>query len=56
MSLWNVNDEATSLMMKSFYTFLMSGNPKREAFRRAVMTVREKYRDPYYWAPFIMMD
>ena len=56
MSLWNVNDEATSLMMKSFYTFLMSGNPKREAFRRAMMTVREKYRDPYYWAPFIMMD
>ena len=56
MSLWNVNDEATSLMMKSFYTFLMSGDPKREAFRRAMMTVREKYRDPYYWAPFIMMD
>ena len=56
MSLWNVNDEATSLMMKSFYTFLMSGGPKREAFRRAMMTVREKYRDPYYWAPFIMMD
>ena len=56
MSLWDVNDEATSMMMKTFYTCLMSGDSKREAFHRAVMAVREKYHEPYYWAPFIMMD
>ena len=56
MSLWNVNDEATSMMMKTFYTCLMSGDSKREAFHRAVMAVRENYHQPYYWAPFIMMD
>ena len=56
MSLWDVNDESTSLMMTTFYRHLMSGDGKRKAFRKARETVRKKYHDPYYWAPFVMVD
>lgn len=56
MSLWRVNDTATSLMMQIFYEELLSGKSKREAFVIAQQTVKEKYIDPYYWAAFIMLD
>ena len=56
MSLWNVNDVSTAHMMTEFYKYLMSGDSKREAFGKARASVREKYKDPYYWAPFIMLD
>lgn len=56
MSLWRVNDAATSLMMQTFYEHLLSGQSKREAFAIAQQAVKEKYNDPYYWAAFIMLD
>lgn len=56
MSLWRVHDDATSLMMQTFYEHLLSGQTKREAFVFAQQTVKEKYTDPYYWAAFIMLD
>lgn len=56
MSLWRVNDEATSLMMQTFYEQLLSGQSKREAFALAQQAVKEKFIDPYYWAAFIMLD
>jgi CHAT domain-containing protein/Flp pilus assembly protein TadD len=56
MSLWKVDDNATSLMMQTFYEQLLSGKTKREAFKLAQGTVRAKYTEPYYWAGFIMLD
>ena len=56
MSLWNVNDAATQLMMTSFYEALLSGMSRHEAFLKAQTTVRNTYPDPHYWAPFIMLD
>ena len=56
MSLWRVNDAATSLIMQTFYEHLLSGQSKREAFAIAQQAVKEKYNDPYYWAAFIMLD
>lgn len=56
MSLWNVNDAATQLMMTSFYEALLSGMSRHEAFLKAQATVRDTYPDPHYWAPFIMLD
>ncbi len=56
MSLWNVNDESSAFMMTEFYRNMASGDTKRDAFLKARDAVREKYRDPYYWAPFIMLD
>lgn len=56
MSLWKVDDNATSLMMQTFYEHLLSGKSKHEAFNLAQAVVRNKYPEPYYWAGFIMMD
>ena len=56
MSLWKVDDNATCLMMQTFYEQLLSGMSKREAFNLAQATVRAKYPEPYYWAGFVMLD
>lgn len=64
MSLWEVDDKATSLLMRTFYEDYLSGKAKDVAFRNAINKVRS-YKDesgnipfssPYYWAAFIMMD
>lgn len=56
MSLWKVSDEATALMMRTFYKNLLAGKSKRESFSEAQQTVKNKYDSPYYWASFIMLD
>ena len=56
MSLWNINDKATSEYMGFFYSFLSSGLSKQASYRRAVAEMRKKYDDPYYWASFILLD
>lgn len=58
MSLWKVDDGATSLFMQTFYKHWFEGETKHEAFAAAQKTVRENkdYSNPYYWAGFIMLD
>ncbi len=56
MSLWRVDDAATSLMMRTFYEHLLASKSKREAFAIAQLAVKSEYKDPYYWASFIMLD
>ena len=56
VSLWNVGDLATSLMMKSFYEELLKTKNKYQSFRHAQQIVRDKYPDPYYWAGFVIID
>jgi len=56
MSLWNVDDNATALMMETFYQELIKTNSKHRAFKNAQKTVREVFEDPYYWSAFIMLD
>ena len=56
MSLWEVDDQATSLMMQTFYSNLVKGKSKRDPFSAAQNEVRKKYADPRYWAAFIMLD
>lgn len=50
-SLWQVDDQATSDLMRRFYEGLGEGD-KREALRRAQIETRARYRHPYYWAAF----
>ncbi|MCL4298818.1 MAG: CHAT domain-containing protein [Anaerolineae bacterium] len=47
-SLWNVEDQATSLLIERFYIHLKDGMSKAEALRQAQLEVREKYPNPYY--------
>lgn len=62
MSLWEVNDEATQVMMTSFYRGLVEGLDRREAFSRAQAEVRKGTfggtpgSDPYIWNSFVIMD
>jgi CHAT domain-containing protein len=56
MSLWKVQDDATAMLMTQFYTYLTSGVEKHQALWSAMMDVRRKYKDPYYWAGFVMLD
>jgi hypothetical protein len=53
-SLWNVDDEATSLLMEHFYTHLREGVGKAAALRQAQLEVREAYPEPHYWAGFVL--
>ena len=56
MSLWKVQDDATAMLMTQFYTYLTNGVEKHQALWNAMMDVRKKYKDPYYWAGFVMLD
>ncbi|MBP5367929.1 MAG: CHAT domain-containing protein [Bacteroidales bacterium] len=56
MSLWNVSDEATQLLMTEFFKNLTSGMTKREAFVAAQKVVRKKFPHPGLWAAFVMID
>ena len=58
MSLWKVDDNATKLLMTSFYQHLLEGDAKRQAFDKAKAEVRKdsRYSNPHYWAAFIMLD
>jgi len=56
MSLWKVPDNATAELMTTFYQQWLSGQSKQNAFKNAQQKVREKYKSPYYWAAFVMMD
>jgi len=55
-SLWDVNDEATALLMERFYIHLKEGVGKAEALRQAQLELIEEgtHADPYYWSAFVM--
>ncbi|TAF31862.1 MAG: CHAT domain-containing protein [Cytophagales bacterium] len=54
MSLWKVSDEATQLLMSEFYKNLLAGKSKRDAFKAAQLTLKQKYPEPYFWGAFVM--
>jgi hypothetical protein len=56
-SLWNVDDEATSILMTHFYGYLAEGRGKAEALRQAQIDLRAErpeYAHPFYWAAFVL--
>ncbi len=64
MSLWKVSDLTTEILMKELYKNICNGKSKRESLRLAQKTIREYkdqdgnylFKDPYYWAGFVMLD
>lgn len=64
MSLWEVADDATAVLMSSFYSGLVAGLAPRSALAAAQTALRTfrapdgttPYDDPYYWAAFILLD
>ena len=54
MSMWQVADQSTSLLMRNFYKRLAHGAPKDVALRQAAIETRRKFPQPFYWAPFVL--
>lgn len=60
MSLWDVDDEATRILMTEFYRALFAGGTKHDALKQAQECLRKYdggiYSSPYYWAAFVLLD
>lgn len=60
MSLWEVDDNATSILMQAFYDSIVSGIPYREALKVAQTFLREYNKGQYsnykYWAAFVLLE
>ena len=57
MSLWQVPDKQTSLLMTTFYKkWLEEKMAIPEAFRAAQKELREAGLDPYQWAGFVLVE
>ncbi len=59
VSLWQVNDVATSALMQSFYRKMNAGALPARALREAKIEMLRSgipgYQHPYYWAPFVLL-
>jgi CHAT domain-containing protein/Flp pilus assembly protein TadD len=58
MSLWEVDDDATAILMSAFYQHWVSGKNKQDAFKESQRVLRSntKFTSPFYWAAFVMVD
>src|SRR5207249_2438308 len=55
VSLWQVADKSTSLLMQEFYKNLLAGKSKSAALAGARLTLISKgFENPFFWAPFIL--
>ncbi len=60
-TLWAVEDESTAQLMATFYGQLAAGLGKGAALRQAQLSLlastgkNDRYRHPYYWAPFFLV-
>ncbi|MFO0435982.1 MAG: CHAT domain-containing protein, partial [Sphingobacteriaceae bacterium] len=56
MSLWSVSDEATMELMTNFYSNYAKTGNKQVAFVDAQKKLKTKYKDPFYWSAFVMLN
>jgi CHAT domain-containing protein len=55
VSLWPVQDDSTRQIMTDFHKNLLNGQSKSHALRQALLKGMNKYKDPYYWAAFMLV-
>lgn len=53
MSLWQVNDEGTQLLMSNFYKYWVKDKNTAAAFRNAQLELMKTHPSPFYWAAFV---
>jgi CHAT domain-containing protein len=54
ISLWPVDDEASTLLMTRFHTHLRQGLSQAAALRQAQLDVRADYPNPYAWSGYML--
>ncbi|HOT15361.1 MAG TPA: CHAT domain-containing protein [Bacteroidales bacterium] len=54
VSLWSVADEPTAKLMTYFYENLKT-NPANAALVQAERKLMKTYKEPYFWAPFVLI-
>ncbi len=57
VSLWNVQDQATSRLMQQFYEGILEGRPNPEALRdakRRLILTTDTFAHPFYWSAFVL--
>ena len=57
VSLWSVEDRATTELMKAFYREMLDHHlPPATALRRAQLALfeQERFHSPFYWAAFVL--
>jgi len=59
VSLWEVNDQSTAVIMQSFYENLANGENKADALQKAkqnyISQAKGNAAHPAYWSPFIQL-
>ncbi len=55
LSLWTVNDKATTALMKDFYANLQRGSSVSASLRIAQTNFISRGEHPYYWSPFFVI-
>ena len=55
LTLWDVQDQSTALLMTLFYGNLAGGRSKAVALQDAILQLKREYPHPYHWAPFILV-
>lgn len=56
MSLWSVSDAATMELMTLFYNNYSKSGSKELAFAEAQKQLKTKYKEPFFWAAFVMLS
>ena len=54
-TLWSVDDQYTAALMSEFYRQLKTGVSKAEALRHAQLAVFATQKNPYIWAPYVLV-
>lgn len=55
-TLWQVSDRSTAELMGYFYKELTDSDvTKAEALHQAQLALFERYKAPYYWAPYVLV-
>jgi CHAT domain-containing protein/tetratricopeptide (TPR) repeat protein len=57
-SLWQVGDDSTAELMTKFYQELSSSAApitKAQALQSAQLELLHKYKDPFYWTPYVLV-
>lgn len=55
MSLWDVDDRATTMLMTEFYQNLLNNMDADSSLEKAKQSIREIYPSPEYWGAFVLL-